>query len=112
MIGLRPFFDKVDIFGDILFAFLRINLLKRGLLQKEKKKKTKMLPFVPFTTAPFFRKEQKTFNRDASVESVPIPPNPFSPQTKTNTCANSVDPVETARNEPSHQDLRCFPCWF
>ena len=26
-------------------------------------------------------------------------------QTKPDTCANSVDPDETARNEPSHQDL-------
>ena len=26
-------------------------------------------------------------------------------QTKPNTCANSVDPDETARNKPSHQDL-------
>ena len=24
------------------------------------------------------------------------------------TCANSVDPDETARYEPSHQDLHCF----
>ena len=23
--------------------------------------------------------------------------------------ANNVDPDETAQNEPSHQDLRCFP---
>ena len=29
-----------------------------------------------------------------------------SRQTKTDTCANSVDPDETARNEPSHQDLQ------
>ena len=30
-------------------------------------------------------------------------------QTKTYTCANSVDPGETAHNELSHQDLRCLP---
>ena len=29
--------------------------------------------------------------------------------TKTETLANSVDPDEMARNEPFHQDLRCFP---
>ena len=29
--------------------------------------------------------------------------------TKTNTCTNSVDPDEAARNEPSHQDLQCLP---
>ena len=27
----------------------------------------------------------------------------------TNTSANSVDPDETAHNEPSHLDLRCLP---
>ena len=30
-------------------------------------------------------------------------------QIKTSTCANSVDPDETARNEPSHQELHCLP---
>ena len=29
--------------------------------------------------------------------------------TKTDTYANSVDPEETARNEPSHLDLHCLP---
>ena len=29
--------------------------------------------------------------------------------TLTYTCANSADPDETARNEPSHQDLLCLP---
>ena len=29
-------------------------------------------------------------------------------QTKPNICANSVDPDETARNEPSHQELHFF----
>ena len=34
-------------------------------------------------------------------------------QTKTDTCANSVDPDKTAHNEPSHQDLHCLPfCLF
>ena len=33
-------------------------------------------------------------------------------QTKTNTCGNSVDPDDTARNEPSHQDLHCLPSLF
>ena len=33
-------------------------------------------------------------------------------QTNTNTCANSVDPDETARNEPSHQDLHCLQFCF
>ena len=33
-------------------------------------------------------------------------------QTKTFTFANSVDPDETARNEPSHQDLHCLPFGF
>ena len=34
-------------------------------------------------------------------------------QTKTDTCANSVDPDETTRNEPSHQALHCLPfCFF
>ena len=28
-------------------------------------------------------------------------------QTNTDTCANSVDRDETARNEPSHRDLHC-----
>ena len=27
----------------------------------------------------------------------------------TNTCANSEEPYETARNEPSHQDQHCLP---
>ena len=30
-------------------------------------------------------------------------------QTKTNLYANSADPDETSRNEPSHQDLHCLP---
>ena len=30
-------------------------------------------------------------------------------QTKTDTCANSEDPDETARDEPSHPDLHCLP---
>ena len=30
-------------------------------------------------------------------------------QNKTGTCANSVDPYETARNEPPHQDVHCLP---
>ena len=29
--------------------------------------------------------------------------------TFTNTYANSVDPDEKARNEPSHKDLQCLP---
>ena len=33
-------------------------------------------------------------------------------QAKTDTCANSVDPDETARKEPSHQDLHCLPIVF
>ena len=33
-------------------------------------------------------------------------------QTKTDTCANSVDPDETARNGPSHQDLHYLPFGF
>ena len=34
------------------------------------------------------------------------------PQTKTGTCAISVDPDETARHEPSHQHLYCKPFRF
>ena len=36
--------------------------------------------------------------------------NPFSPvdQTKAPTLANSVDPDDTAHDEPSHQDLHCL----
>ena len=30
----------------------------------------------------------------------------------TDTFANSVDPDETARNEPSHQDLHCLPLCY
>ena len=30
----------------------------------------------------------------------------------TNITANSVDPDETGRNEPSHQDLHCLPFFF
>ena len=30
-------------------------------------------------------------------------------QTNTDTFANSADPDETARIEPSHQDLHCLP---
>ena len=35
-------------------------------------------------------------------------------QTKSDTCVNGVDPDETARNEPSHQDLQCLQlyCFF
>ena len=33
-------------------------------------------------------------------------------QTKTGTCANIVDPDETARNKPSHQDIHCLPFCF
>ena len=33
-------------------------------------------------------------------------------QTKTMSFANSVDPDETAHNEPSHQDLHCLPFLF
>ena len=29
-------------------------------------------------------------------------------QTKTDTCANSIDPDETARDEPSHQESTLF----
>ena len=35
--------------------------------------------------------------------------NPFSPTDRNNVFANSVDPDETAHNEPSHQDIRCLP---
>ena len=35
-----------------------------------------------------------------------------SPQTKTNTRANRVDPDKTARDEPSFQDLHCLPFCF
>ena len=31
----------------------------------------------------------------------------FKPFTGTDTFANGVDPQETARSEPSHQDLHC-----
>ena len=36
---------------------------------------------------------------------------PFSPADQ-NIFANSVDPDETAHNEPSHQDLRCLLLCF
>ena len=31
---------------------------------------------------------------------------------KTSTCANNVDPDESARNKPSHQNLHCLPFHF
>ena len=33
---------------------------------------------------------------------------PFNPEIETNTYSNSVDPDETARKEPSYQDLHCY----
>ena len=33
-------------------------------------------------------------------------------QTKRDTFANSVDPNETGRNEPSHQTLQCLTFFF
>ena len=36
----------------------------------------------------------------------------FSQAEQTSTCANSVDPDETARHEPSHQDLQCLSFFF
>ena len=33
-------------------------------------------------------------------------------QTKTDICANSIDPDETAHNEPSHQDLHFLSFCF
>ena len=38
--------------------------------------------------------------------------NPFIHANKPDIFANSVDTDETARNEPSHQDLRCLPFNF
>ena len=38
--------------------------------------------------------------------------NPSALQTNTDTWANSVEPDETARDEPSHLDLPCFPFYF
>ena len=38
--------------------------------------------------------------------------NSLSLAEKTDPCANSVDPDETARHEPSHQDLHCLPFRF
>ena len=32
-----------------------------------------------------------------------------SPEKLSNERANTVDPDETAHNEPSHSDLQCFP---
>ena len=37
---------------------------------------------------------------------------PLARKTKTDICANSVDPDETASYEPSHQDLHCLPFFF
>ena len=38
---------------------------------------------------------------------------PFKPRRpKSDTCANSVDPDETAHNEPSHQDPHCLSSFF
>ena len=44
----------------------------------------------------------------------PVKLNPSSSADQTHICANSVDPDETARHEPSHQDLHCLPfsCFF
>ena len=36
----------------------------------------------------------------------------LTPQIKPDTCANSVDPDETAHYEPSHQDLHCLSFCF
>ena len=33
-------------------------------------------------------------------------------ENNTDTVANSADPDETARNEPSHQDLHCLPLCY
>ena len=33
-------------------------------------------------------------------------------QTNMDTFVNSVDPDETAHNEPSHQDLHCLPFYY
>ena len=35
--------------------------------------------------------------------------NTFNPVDESESIANSVDPDETAHNEPSHQDLHCLP---
>ena len=32
--------------------------------------------------------------------------------TTRDTCVNSIDPDETVRNEPSHQDIHCLPPFF
>ena len=37
---------------------------------------------------------------------------PFNPVDRYNTCANDVDPDETAHNEPSHQDPHCLQFCF
>ena len=38
--------------------------------------------------------------------------NPFSLAIQTDTCANNVDPDETAYNESSHQDLHSLPFFY
>ena len=59
------------------------------------------------------KSKQKVSNSSllANMEDLPSTPSPknlSARQTKTNTCANSVDLDETAYHEPSHQDLDRF----
>ena len=63
--------------------------------------------FFPFRVDSFSEGRKK--NELYPLKEYQFPLTPSARQTKTDTCANSVDPDETARNEPSHQDLHCLP---
>ena len=63
---------------------------------------------MSFSSRPFSEGRKKLFDRVASLESLSISLNSFTAIGDDETFANSVDPDETAHNEPSHQDLCCL----
>ena len=93
-----------------LSAICRPRQAKKGLL-------TCILLLIRLVSFPiigrFFPDHHRSFLSQSSVVSFPIIGWTLTAwQTNTYTFVNSVDPDETARNEPSHQELHCLPLYF
>ena len=87
---------KGDNFSDILFALLHDYRLLKSLLCKWRI--CLLIEQIPF------RRGQNSLTWKWVMFS--------ALQTKAYAVAKSVDPDETAHNEPSHQDLHCLPFCF
>ena len=97
LVPLRGLYTCDKYFCDVLFAFLHTVLSEKGSTVKGKS-------LLPFSGDPVLRREANRLTELPALKVYTVPLTLLLMQV----FANSIDPDETAHNEPSHLDLRCL----